>query len=235
MHVTRRTVVAIAIVLASVSVATQPAHAAPGGPRLVTKQHARTDLPKYMEFRFQTGRVIGVARAAASAMNTAVNGSVAATVKTLAAQPAKCTLTSKPCGAVIITLQQRRCLPSLVCITQQTGNLPPGANDSQAWMTTFAFDAATGRQLTLDQIVPVARQQAAADAARASLQATLEADGMNASDWSAPILTSSLKAWLPQPDGIHVWFAKYAVAPGVMGIVETVIPWSAVGGKPSLG
>ena len=238
MHARRRFAAALAgaVALAGLVGATVPsAQAATGRPHLTTKQHTRTDLPRYTEFRYQTGRMSGVPRPAAAAMDAAVNGSVAATVKVLAAQPAACTPASKPCGAVVITLRQPRCLPSLVCVAQQNWNLPPGANDSEAWMTTFAFDARTGRRLALDDVVPAARQQAAADAARASLQAQLKADGMNPSDWSAPILPSSLKAWLPEPDGVHVWFAKYAVAPGVMGIVETVIPWSAIGGRPSLG
>jgi len=34
-----------------------------------------------------------------------------------------------------------------------------------------------------------------------------------------------VQAWLPQPDGIHVWFDRYAVAPGSFGIVHVVVPW----------
>ena len=36
-------------------------------------------------------------------------------------------------------------------------------------------------------------------------------------------------AWLPRADGIHVWFAKYDVAPGSFGDVHVRVPWSALG------
>ena len=40
---------------------------------------------------------------------------------------------------------------------------------------------------------------------------------------------NSTNAWLPRADGIHVWFAKYDVAPGSFGDVHVRVPWSVLG------
>jgi len=64
---------------------------------------------------------------------------------------------------------------------------------------------------------------------RFEAQARLKAEGLgNDPFWKARLTMKEITAWLPEPDGIHIWFDKYAVAPGYVGVVSIVVPDTAL-------
>jgi hypothetical protein len=81
----------------------------------------------------------------------------------------------------------------------------------------------------LSRVVPAAHQADLLAGINAAVKAKLAAEGLaNDPYWKPQVTIKDVRAWLPQPDGIHVWFDKYAVAPGYFGIVHIVVPWASV-------
>ena len=193
--------------------------------QLTVTQH-KERVARFQRFSYQTGVVTGLAPAASSAATAAV----ASLVKPAVADGRKatgpaCIGDAKRCGYFVETLKQRRCVPGLVCVNQQVGILAVGANSGMAWVNTLALDSRTGQPVPLSTIVPASATPAFLVRLNAEVKKVLAKGGIvNDPFFPTNLKLSDVQAWLPQPDGIHVWFAKYAVAPGSFGIVHVVVP-----------
>lgn len=193
----------------------------------VTKH--RKVVAGFQRFDYETGTLTGLdpdAGARANAAITAVTSRSTAAARR--ANGSSCLGGQKRCGYYVQTIRQRPCLPGTVCVLQQAGLLPVGANDSQGTVDTLALDARTGRRVPLTRILPMpARASFLADV-NAAVGKRLAAGGLGDDPyWGTTLTLEDVHAWLPAPDGIHVWFDKYAVAPGSFGIVHVVVPLPA--------
>jgi hypothetical protein len=193
----------------------------------------KQSVPRFQHFSFQDGNLTGLSpdgsQRATATMTAVVNRGATAAKR---ATRYTCLGSAKRCAYYVQTLSQRRCESGFVCVLSTSGLLASGANSGQDWADTFVFDGRTGQPVLLSQVVSASQQTAFVNGVNASVKAALAREGMgNDPFWKPRVAFKDVRAWLPQPDGIHVWFDKYAVAPGYLGIVHVVVPWSTV--KPS--
>ncbi len=191
-------------------------------------------VPKFQRFDYQTGTVAGLsseANARATALLTATVDRAVAQARKATAGP--CMAGAKSCAYFVAALDKRPCVAGLVCLRQVWGLLPVGANDSEGVVDALALDALTGRRVPLRRVLPATATPAFLTGLNAAVQKKLADGGLgNEPLWDTTLKLKDVHAWLPQPDGIHVWFERYAVAPGSFGIVHVVVPWPT--GTPRL-
>ena len=197
--------------------------------RLTVTGH-RKSVPRFQRFSYQDGSLAGLsadaARRATAAITATVDRGAAAAKR---ANRHTCLGNAERCAYFVQTLSQRRCESGFVCVLSVSGLLASGANSGQDWADTFALDGRTGRAASLSQVVPSSQQPAFVSGVNAAVESALAREGLgNDPFWKPKIAFKDVRAWLPQSDGIHVWFDKYAVAPGYLGIVHVVVPWSTI-------
>ena len=190
----------------------------------ITKQ--KVAVKKFTKFTYEMGAVVGPPPLAAKAGSLAVNGMVLQTASAAKkANRGSCLGGAKSCGYFVQTLTQDPCVDGLVCVRQQWGLLAVGANSSEGVVDTMAIDASTGTAAKLSQFVPASAQKAFLASVNAALGKQLKKEGLGGDPvWKAKLTMKDITAWLPEPDGMHLWFDKYAVAPGYLGVVSVVVP-----------
>jgi hypothetical protein len=191
----------------------------------VTKHQMQ--VHRFQRFSYQTGTLMGLSVSAATQANATIALSVDRAVQSARrANGSECMAGAKSCGYFVQTLKQRPCIPGIICIVQTSELLPVGANDGAARVTSIVLDGRTGRSVPLSKVLPASRRAPFIQDLNAAVKAKLTVGGIgNDAYWTPTLTIKDLRAWLPQPRGIHVWFDKYEVAPGSFGIVHVVIPW----------
>lgn len=186
-------------------------------------------VARFQRFEYQAGTVSGLRADANARATTALAATVdRAVAHAREANAGPCLADAKSCAYFVARLDKRPCVPGLVCLRQVWGLLPAGANDSQGVVDALPIDALTGRVVPLRRVLPAAGTAAFLSGLNAAVQQKLTAGGIGDDPmWDANVRLRDVHAWLPQPDGIHVWFERYAVAPGSFGIVHVVVPWPA--------
>ena len=222
--------VGIVCVAASASAAAAPTGDV-AAPRLVVQSHTRSDVPAYVEFRYQTGSVAGMTAAAAARADGILGMLVEKPYQAaLTAKTSRCAGGTADCGYFLQRLRSYPCVSGVLCVASQVGLLVPGNNGSTSYVDTRAIDTRTGARLPLSRFVPADRRAAFLSAVNAGIQRELAAGGIVDDPlWSTPVALRLVTSWLPRADGIHVWFAKYDVAPGSFGDVHVRVPWSVLG------
>jgi hypothetical protein len=197
--------------------------------RLHTVRH-KANVAKFQRFLYRTGLLTGLSPEAGRRANATIARAVNVVLRGVKAPSGSpCFAAQRRCGYFVQHLRQAPCLPGLVCVRQEVAFLPVGANSSAAGDETFAFDALTGRKVPLTQIVPATAVPSFLAALNSAVQAKLDEGGIGDDPfWKPKVQFGDVYAWLPQPDGIHVWFDKYAVAPGSFGVVHVVAPLPSV-------
>lgn len=198
--------------------------------QLVTTPHKEA-VPRFQRFSYQTGTVTGLSPEAGALVNPVLESTVQRSVRSARrANAGACEGNSARCGYFIETLHQRPCVAGAVCVLMKAGLLPVGANSSESTAKALPFDALTGKRLPLTRVVPPADVPAFLSQLNAAVTAVLRNGGIvDLAYWKPHVTLDDVRSWLPQPDGLHVWFDKYAVAPGSFGVVEVVVPWPSVG------
>jgi hypothetical protein len=190
--------------------------------------HTDRNVPRFEHFTYETGVLSGLSPRATAIANTQIAAMVDRNVKAARRQNVPpCMAGARTCGYFALTLKRSPCIAGVVCIAQQVGLLPVGANDGQAGVTTLVIDGWTGRARALSTFVTPARTASFLADLRAVTRAELAAAGLVDHNWPPPLTLVDVRAWQPRSDGIHVWFDKNAVAPGSFGIVHVVVPWPA--------
>ena len=184
----------------------------------------------FTKFRYQTGKVRGINEAAAAKINKVIAENVNSTM--LAAKKSKnskCPMGLKDCGYYIQTLKAPTCQTGNVCVTAPASLLPVGANTGDSWVDTWVFDSITGATRQLQEFVSTNQEAAFLAAVNAGITAQLTKGGItNDPLWTPNVKMKDVYAWIPTPDGIHIYFSKYDVAPGSFGVVNVLVPWSAI-------
>ena len=194
---------------------------------LTVTTHKVTSVPRFQRFTYQTGVVDGLSPSATAAANAQVAALVNSTVAAARKQnTGPCMAGARKCGYFVQTLTQRPCIEAIVCLAQKSGLLPVGANDTQSGVRTLPLSASTGRPVPLSSVVPADQTGVFLKGLNAAVAKVLAAGGLGKDPlWTPKLTLKDVQAWLPQPDGLHVWFDRYAVAPGSFGVVHVVVPW----------
>lgn len=200
--------------------------------QLATTRH-RDTVARFQRFTYQTGFLTGLPPESGARANASVNSMVQRAVRAARrANRGQCTGGSARCGYFIETLHQRPCVTGMVCVLMKNGLLPVGANSSEGTVETLPVDALTGQSVPFSRVIPSDSAGPFLDKLNAAVLMVLRNGGIvDLAFWKPHMKLTDVSAWLPQPDGLHVWFDKYAVAPGSFGVVEVVVPWPAAGGS----
>lgn len=127
--------------------------------------------------------------------------------------------------------------PDLLSLRITTYTMPSGAAHGSTVLTTYTFDAASGRRIGLvDLFLPGSGyMDALVTEARAQLRATLSdwvSDSAGA-DWlttgTAPT-ADNYAAWAITPGGLEITFSQYQVAPYAAGMPVVTIPATHLAG-----
>jgi hypothetical protein len=198
--------------------------------KLSVTPHKVSTVPRFVKFRYQTGVLTGLSPSASELANTQISRMVQKAV-TAARRPnhSPCLAGARKCGYFVVWLNQPSCMTGLVCISQRGGLLPVGANDGREGVTTLALDGRTGRAVPITRVVPAEATATFVANLNAAVREKLALGGLaNEPYWQRVLTLGDVHAWPPEADGVHVWFDKYAVAPGSFDIVDVVIPWASV-------
>jgi hypothetical protein len=107
----------------------------------------------------------------------------------------------------------------------------PGAAHPQTLIFTMNFDAASGDELQLADILLAGGESAVAALAEQHLvDEYYGGDPAGLHDWVATITTGMLGNWAVSGAGLEITFDQYAVGPGSMGTPTVVIPWGQLVG-----
>jgi hypothetical protein len=107
----------------------------------------------------------------------------------------------------------------------------PGAAHPQTLIFTMNFDANSGDELQLADILLAGGESAVAALAEQHLvDEYYGGDPAGLHDWVATITTGMLGNWAVSGAGLEITFDQYAVGPGSMGTPTVVIPWGQLVG-----
>ena len=240
------TAVSAAILLAASAAAAGSASAATASPAprasasasaaavvLTTKTHTKPRPKGFTKFSYQTGVISGTAASAASLkkMNEVLAKDVKDSVFTARTTiNGPCMAGTKRCGSFILTLAAPSCLTGYVCIAETNALLPPGANGTDEGVNTLVFDEKTGDNVGLGTFVSEKQTDAFLKAVNAGITAALVKGNIDATSkiWKPNVRLQDVNGWIATPEGMHLYFSKYAVAPGSFGVVDFTVPWSAI-------
>jgi hypothetical protein len=107
----------------------------------------------------------------------------------------------------------------------------PGAAHPQTLIFTMNFDANSGDELQLADILLAGGESAVAALAEQHLvDEYYGGDPAGLHDWVATITPGMLGNWAVSGAGLEITFDQYAVGPGSMGTPTVVIPWGQLVG-----
>ncbi|MDP2288869.1 MAG: RsiV family protein [Actinomycetota bacterium] len=188
----------------------------------------------FTTFTYQTGTInpiSGTSSTAMAKMNELLSFDVLDTMRSVKnSRISKCTMNRKSCGYFIQTITAPTCKAGSVCITQPASMLRPGANTGDAWVNTAVFDSTTGARQQIDAFISPSQEAAFLKGANAGITAALIKGGIKATDpmWRPSLEMPEVYAWIPTPEGMHLYFSKYNVAPGSFGVVDFTVPWTTI-------
>ena len=198
---------------------------------LTTKTHSKPRPKKFTKFSYQTGKLKGANHVPQRKMNKVLAKDVRDTVNTARKEnKGSCNAGAKRCAYFSLTLAAPTCQTGYVCITETSALQAPGANDVNEGVNTLVFDSKTGDNVGLNTFVSEKQTDAFLKAADAGIAAALTKGGISPTDktWKPNQRLQDIQGWNATPEGIHLYYAKYAVAPGSFGIVDFTVPWSAI-------
>lgn len=223
------TITATSATAANPPASPSPSNTAASSVTLQVVNH-KNNVTGFTKFSYQTGKVRGINESAAAKINKVITENVNSTM--LAAKKAKngkCPMGLKNCGYFIQTLKAPACQTGNVCITAPASLLPPGANTGDSWVNTAVFDVTTGATKQLQAFVATNQEVKFLAAVNAGVTTQLAKGGItNDPLWKPDVKMKDVYAWIPTPDGIHIYFSKYDVAPGTFGVVNVLVPWMAI-------
>ena len=210
---------------------TPPANATES--HLNTVYHNLSSTRGFVRFRYQTGTLNGLTPTATARADRNLATAIRDTVSQAGRLnvSASCSGGVTRCGYFLQNLREYPCTPGYVCLAQNVGLLPPGAGSGDNWVDTLALETKTGRAAPLSDFVDSAHRAAFIEGVNAGVRRALAAEGLDTDPlWAPSVTIDDIHAWLPGPGGMHVWFAKYGVAPGNFGIVHVFVPWGELTG-----
>jgi hypothetical protein len=189
------------------------------------QSHSREDLKNFDTFTYQTATASGLDEQGTRNANKNLDAFVNPVVNAAATNDKyECATDNPQCGVFIQKLTTPPCASAeYFCVKQDVGGIAPGAGTGQAFVSSLLLNSKTGSEVTANDYfgLPLAKTfTSVVEHAATSVQL---ANGFYDSALPPRYTNNTLPAWLPQADGIHVWFNKYEVASGADGIVEIIV------------
>ena len=190
--------------------------------------HSREDLEKFAEFIYDTATVAGVTAAAGSAINNLLSALVEPEVAAATAENAnECASGESKCGYFVLSLEPVACMHDYLCVKADIGGAHVGAATGDQAVEGLVIDPASGQRITLTDAFTGSKLKELRKRIRQAAANFQNEHGYSPADF--PVDFSAISAWMPQPDGVHVWFEKYAIASGADGVVELIVAYPGTG------
>lgn len=195
-------------------------------PAFTISTERRRDLPRYQRFRYQTAVATGMTPEAAASVDAAVARLVQAAVdRAVAKGEDDCLVGRGRCASFDATLTQLPCRDGYLCVLQEVSAIWPSAAIPYRTAETLVFDAATGEQVALTDVVPAAQMPAFLASVRERLDRFQRRHDIRGDDLPARLSPADLPSWAPLRRGIRVWFDEYVAAPGFFAVVPVRVPY----------
>jgi len=195
-------------------------------PGIVITPMKTLELDQYSEFTYQEASTVGLSPEATKV----ANGVLAAMTEPWVAEAVaenkteECMEEEDKCGFFSLTLEWLPCEDGLLCVKQTVDKASIGmATGGSGSVSIVRLDPGSGADVSLDVLLGA---DGATDFLRALNETAtliLKVNDMFYEERPPRYDLASLPAWLPESDGIRVWFPKYDVGPGALGIVEIVM------------
>ncbi len=187
--------------------------------------HSREDLKNFDTFTYQTAKALGLDDKGTTNANRNFNAFVNPVVNAAATNDKyECAIDEPQCGTFIQELTTPPCASTeYLCVRQEVGGIAPGAGTGQAFVTSLLLKARTGTKVTANDYFGLSLAKSFVAVVEHAATSVQLANDFYDNALPPHYTNSTLPAWLPQADGIHVWFNKYEVASGADGIVEIIM------------
>lgn len=140
-------------------------------------------------------------------------------------QTSECAQGEEQCGSFELNIEPVACKQYL-CVSVVWGGAHVGAATGDEGQSTAVINITTGRAVDLEDVVG----PSFTGPIKAAIRGWQDSNGLARGDW--PDSLEGLAAWLPQSDGVHVFFEKYSIGPGAMGVPELVVPYPGKASAP---
>lgn len=205
-------------------------------PAIVISPVQSVELSQYSEFTHQEASPVGLPPAAMATAQDVLSAMTVPWVEEARAanDTQECLEGEQKCGFFSLTLEWLPCEYGLLCVKQTVGKAGIGMATGEGGVSVVRIDPQTGEDTSLIDVLGAARTAdflAALNEAATLIQKSNDAYF----EESPPTYdVSSVPAWLPTPDGVRVWFPRYALGPGSLGIVEILMRETSEGyrGEP---
>jgi hypothetical protein len=190
-----------------------------------------TDLPAVTLVAYDTVHTIGLSPDAATAADAAIASIAEVDVQEWRdIDPAACVTGPAPCGSWEQNASEVPCVEPYLCLLVEGNGLFPGSATSSSSAAAVAIDPSTGLPASLVHALGTATTTQLAgflteEVARYQAKTFKLACDDPLSVAQDPLTPESITTWLPTAEGLKVWFEKYAVAPGVAGVVPMLVTW----------
>jgi hypothetical protein len=185
-------------------------------------------VPRYQRFRYQTAVVTGLPDSAAAVVDAAIARLVNEAVdRAVAKGEDECLVGRGRCASFEATLEALSCRAGYLCLLQEVTAIWPRAAIPYRSAQTLVFDAATGRELELTDVVSTAEMPRFLTSVRKGVDRFQRRHSIRADDLPARLSPSDVHSWAPLRRGIRVWFDEYRAAPGFFGVVAVRVPYPA--------
>jgi len=180
------------------------------------------DLDQYGEFTFQSASAVGLAPNALEQANQELARMSEPWIAEAVAEneTQECLEGEERCGFFSLSLNWLPCDENLLCVQQVIDKVGVGMAISAPEVSAVRLDPSTGSNVTLDAFLG---PESLADFLAALNETTSLVQRLNDSffeDSPPNYDEESMPAWIPENGGIKVWYPKYEVGPGFLGIVE---------------
>lgn len=198
----------------------EPAPAVPPG--IVIESQTRTDLSQYSEFMYDTASTVGLEPAAAELADSLLAALVDPWVEEAAAEneTQDCLAGESKCGYFSSTLDLLKCSDGLLCVKSNVDKSGIGMATGFANIEVIRIDPESGTSISLREYLGDEGTRIFLNALNKSAELIQRVNGAYFADESPNYSLLSIPSWLPLSDGIHIWFPKYELGPGYLGVVE---------------
>jgi len=191
-------------------------------PAIVIQPSESMNLSKYSEFNFESALSVGLDPEIATKADAVLANLSEPWVAEAAAEneTQECLEGEAKCGFFELTLERLNCEANLLCVKNYVAKVGIGMATGSSSVKAVRIDSETGRDVSLSEFLGNEQTSNFIDALNETTELVQRANDSYFEDSPPNYSSESMPAWLPLLDGIHVWFPRYEVGPGYLGIVE---------------
>lgn len=191
-------------------------------PGVVIQPAQTLDLDQYSEFSFQEASTVGLSSSRAIVADALLTEMTSPWVMEAKAEneTQECLSGESKCGYFSLTLEWLKCESNLLCVLQRVEKTGIGMATGFSSVDAIRINPVSGKDETLEMHLGENESNEFLLVLNETATEIQRTYGFYDPDNPPNYMSSSVPAWLPLADGIHVWFPKYDVAPGALGIVE---------------